>query len=86
MSQPRQTLAEREREAREEAARKRALSLRLGGAGVLLLFLGGIGTVLVSDLVVAFLGSMVLGIVLLVGAFLLIRGALAGFQELTKTL
>ena len=86
MVAPRTTAAVRDREARENAARRRRLSVRMGAAGVALLFLGGLGTVLATELVVPMLGLMVVGIVLVVGALLAIQDALRDLRSLTKIL
>ncbi len=88
MSSPRRTFAERERETREEAQRKTRLSLRLGGLGVVLLFASGVGGWLWTVYLVAFLGGMVLGILLILVAFLLVRGSVLSLkgEERTKIL
>lgn len=74
MDSHRPTAAERERAEHEEAQRRTRLSLRLGGLGVLLLFVAGLGALVYTDVVIAFLGVMVVGILLLVSALLLVRG------------
>lgn len=77
----------RERAAREDMVRRRRLSIRLGSAGLVLLFLGAIGTVLYPDAVVGLLGVMVAGFVLVLAAFLVVRsvsGASLRLGDLTK--
>lgn len=74
MERPRPTAAEREREAREEAQRKARLSVRVGGLGVVVLFLGGLGAWWMPQDVVVFLAVMVVGILLLVAALFLVWG------------
>ena len=80
----RTTAAEREREAREDAARKSKLGMRVGTTGVIVLFLGGVATLLLPDWIVAFLGVMVLGILLVLAAFLLMRGSVAEVTGLRR--
>lgn len=78
----------RERAAREDAMRKRGLSLRLGSLGVFLLFVGGVGTVIWPDSVATLLVVMVVGFVLVLAAFLVIRtvpGGSFGLRELMKS-
>ena len=77
----------RDREAREAAIRKRARSLRLGSSGLVVLFLAGIGTVLYPDYVAAFLVAMVVGFLLVLAAFLVIRpvaGSAVRLRDLLK--
>ena len=74
MERPRPTAMEREREAREEAQRKAQLSVRVGGFGVVILFLGGVGAWFLPEEVLVFLGVMVVGILLLVAALFLVWG------------
>lgn len=74
MERPRPTAAEREREAREEAQRKARLSVRVGALGVVVLFLGGFGVWLLPEDVLAFLGVIVVGILLVVAALFLVWG------------
>jgi len=85
MDAPRPTRAEREREAREAAMRHRRTSVRLGASGIVLLFLGAIGTILSPDAVSLLLVVMIAGLVLIVAAFLEIRraGGTSGLRELT---
>lgn len=71
MTLPKMTAADREREARETAMRRRRTSIRVGSAGVLLLFLGGAGIVLSPAYVAVLLVGMIVGIGLVVVAFLL---------------
>lgn len=72
MERPRLTAAERERAAQEEAQRKTKLSLRLGGLGVAVLFLGGFGAwVLPADILV-FLVVMGVGLLLILAALFLV--------------
>jgi len=86
MAPPRTTAAEREREAREAAVRRRGLSARVGTVGVVLLFLGGIGTILSPENVATMIGVIVVGIVLVLAAFLLISDAVRDVKALTKNL
>ncbi len=74
MERPRPTAAERDREAREEAQRKAHLSVRVGGFGVVILFLGGLGAWLMPEEVLIFLGVMIVGILLVVAALYLVWG------------
>ncbi len=80
MAAPRETAAERERATKEEAQRKARLSTRLGALGIVLLFLSGLGVWLWTGYVVAFLAGMVVGILLLLGAFFLVRGSVLTFK------
>ncbi len=80
MAAPRRTAAERRREGHEEAQRNARRSIRLGTVGVVVLFLSGIGVVLASGYVYAFIGGMVVGILLLLSAFLLVRGSVLTFK------
>lgn len=80
------TAKERERAEREEALRRRRLSVRVGIAGLTLVFLSGILIILVPDYLVVLLGMMLLGVALLVVAFVLIQGAARSLKTLTKTL
>lgn len=80
MARPRRTAAERDREAREEAQRSARLSLRLGFLGVVVLFLSGVGTGLLTAYIFVFLGGMVVGILLILAAFFLVRGSVLTFQ------
>ncbi|OGS47213.1 MAG: hypothetical protein A3K66_00370 [Euryarchaeota archaeon RBG_16_67_27] len=86
MAPPRTTAAEREREAREAAVRRRGLSARVGTVGVVLLFLGGIGTILSPENVATMIGVIVVGIVLVLAALLLISDAVRDVKALTKNL
>ncbi len=72
--EPRPTAAKRERAAREEAQRKAKLSVRVGGFGVVVLFLGGLGAGLMPDEILIFLAVMVVGILLVVAALSLVWG------------
>ncbi len=74
MERPRPTAAERAREEREEAQRKAHLSVRVGALGIVVLFLGGFGAWLLPTDLVAFLGIMVVGILLIVVALSLVWG------------
>jgi len=85
MAAPRRTAAEREREAREEAQRDARRSIRLGAVGIILLFLSGVGVVLLPDYVFAFIGGMVVGILLILAAFLLVRGSVRMFKGEEET-
>jgi len=85
MDAPRPTRADRDREAREVGMRHRRTSVRLGTSGIVLLFLGAIGTILSPDAVSLLLVVMIAGLVLIVAAFLEIRraGGTLGLRELT---
>jgi hypothetical protein len=72
MARPRPTAKEREWEVREEAQRKAKLSVRVGIAGVALLFLCGVGVWLAPKAILPFLFGMVAGILLIVVALLLV--------------
>ena len=74
MERPRPTAKEREREAREEAQRKAHLSVRVGGLGVVVLFLGGVGAWLMPEEVYVFLGVLVVGVLLVIAALYLVWG------------
>ncbi len=81
MAAPRRTTAaERKRAEREEAQRNARLSMRVGTLGVAALFLSGIGVWLLPDFVYAFIAGMVLGILLILAAFLLVRGSVLTFR------
>lgn len=71
---------ERAREAGERARRRRKLSARVGALGVIILFaaglalgLSGYGFVPASGLITQLVAAMIVGIVLIAGAFLLVR-------------
>ncbi len=72
MEARRPTAAERERAERELAQQRSRLSLRLGGIGIVVLFASGLGAWLATAYVIEFLAGMVIGILLLLGAFLLL--------------
>lgn len=74
MTGPRPTAAEREREEREETQRKTRASMRLGAVGVVLLFASGLGTWFASDYVLLFIAGMIVGLLLILAAFILVRG------------
>lgn len=81
--------AEREREGRETAARNRRTSVRIGTAGLFLLFLGAIGTLVVPAGANVLIVVMVAGLVLIVAALLLVRtsaGGIVRLRGLTKIL
>jgi len=80
------TAAEREREEREETQRKTRTSMRLGALGVVALFASGFGVWFASDYALLFLGGMVVGVLLLVAAFFLVRGFAMrlGLEDRTK--
>ncbi|HEY7587978.1 MAG TPA: hypothetical protein VIB49_04430 [Thermoplasmata archaeon] len=80
MAVPRPTAAERAREAKEEAQRKSRLGLRLGALGVVVLFGGGFGAWLAVDYILLFLVGMVLGIVLVLAAFFLVRSSIHSLE------
>ena len=73
MQPPRVTAAERAREEREQAMRRRRTSVRIGTAGVIVLFAAGIGVVLSPSDAATLVAVMLLGIVLIGAAFLLVR-------------
>ncbi|HYM39362.1 MAG TPA: hypothetical protein VEY12_04340 [Thermoplasmata archaeon] len=75
MERPRPTAADRAREEQEAARRRGKLSLRLGGLGVAVLFLGGLGVYLLPDASLPFIGAMVVGILLVVVALVLVWGS-----------
>ncbi len=68
------TAAERERAEREASRRKTRTSIRLGAIGVVVLFACGLGVGFASGYVYVFLGGMIVGILLILSAFLLVRG------------
>jgi hypothetical protein len=81
--------AERQREEREAAMRKRRTSIRLGTAGLLLLFGGAIATVLRPESVGLLLVPMLGGLALVAVAFVVIRSAtpsVLSLRGLTKIL
>ncbi len=85
MVAPRRTAAERKREAQEAAQRDARLSMRLGLLGVLVLFLSGIGTWFLPGYVYGFIGGLVLGILLLLAAFFLVRSSVLAFKGEDET-
>lgn len=85
MAPPGSTYADRQRAAGEEAQRKTTLSLRVGGLGVAVLFLSGLGAWLVTEFILAFLVTMVVGILLILWAFLLVRSSVASFKRQDRT-
>ncbi len=85
MDAPRKSYAERQRAFREEAQRQSRTSLRMGALGVVLLFASGLGVWLAADYAVAFLVGMVLGILLILYAFLLVRGSVRTFKAEDRT-
>ncbi len=85
MAAPRRTAAERKREAQEEAQRQARRSVRVGTVGVAVLFLSGVGAWLAPDFVFAFIGGMVVGIVLLLAAFFMVRGSVLFFKGEDQT-
>lgn len=85
MDTPRRTYAERHEAIREEAQKKSRASLRMGALGVVLLFASGLGVWLLTDYAVAFLVGMVLGILLILYAFLLVRGSVQTFKAEDRT-
>lgn len=85
MAARRVTAAEREREAREKAQRDARLSTRLGTVGIIVLFVSGFGVWLRPDYVFGFIGGMVVGILLLVAAFFLVRGSVLTFRPDEQT-
>ncbi len=85
MAALRRTAAERKREEREEAQRKAKQSLRTGTAGVALLFVCGVGLWLLPDYAYGFIGGMVVGIILILYAFLTVRGSVLTFKGEDET-
>ena len=73
MDVPRVTAAERVQEEREQAMRRRRTSVRIGTAGVTVLFAAGIGVVLSPSNAATLVAVMLFGIVLIGAAFLLVR-------------
>ncbi len=76
--------ADRAREAREAAVRRRRTSVRLGTMGIVLLFAGGIGVILTPVDVAVLLGVMGIGIALLAAALVVVQRPIAGLLDLTK--
>jgi len=74
MARPRGTAAEREREAKEQSQRKAKLSVRVGGLGIVVLFVSGFGAWLLPEDILVFLGGMILGILLVLVALSLVWG------------
>ncbi len=85
MAAPRRTAAERRQQEREGAQQNARLSIRLGTLGVVVLFLSGVGVWLAPDFVFAFIGGMVVGILLLLSAFFLVRGSVLAFRGEDET-
>ncbi len=85
MAAPRRTAAERKREAQEAAHRDARLSMRLGLVGVVVLFLSGLGTWFMPDYVYGFIAGLVLGIILILAAFFLVRGSVLAFKGEDET-
>ncbi len=75
MDAPRKTYAERQAMVREEAQGKARRSVRLGTLGIVVLFACGLGLWLLPDWALPFLAGMVLGILVILYAFLLVRGS-----------
>jgi hypothetical protein len=80
MDAPPKPYRERQQQVREEAQRKTRLSLRLGALGIAILFACGLGTWLLSSYALAFVGGMVVGILLILYAFLLVRGSVQSLK------
>lgn len=74
MAERRKSYAERQQEVREEAQRRTKLSMRVGVLGIVVLFASGLGAWLLTAYILAFLGGLVLGVLLILSAFLLVRG------------
>jgi hypothetical protein len=85
MDAPPRPYRERQREAREEAQRRTRLSTRLGVLGIVILFASGLGTWLLTAYVLAFLGGMVFGILLILEAFLLVRRSVLNLKIEDRT-
>lgn len=79
----RMTAADREREAREAAVRRRRLSVRIGSGGIFLLFVGGLAIFFVPTDVAPFLGLMVVGVILIVIAMLLVTDLVRDLTKIT---
>jgi len=77
------TAADREREAREAALRRRKLSVQVGSAGILLLFVGGLAVVLAPTDAAPFLGLMVVGVLLIAVALLLVTDLVRDLTKIT---
>ncbi len=80
MAAPRKTAAERKREDREEAQRNAKQSVRVGTLGCVVLFLSGLGVWLVPAYAFAFIAGLVVGILLLLLAFFMVRGSVLVFK------
>lgn len=78
MDPSRPSPSERDREKRAAAARRRRASIRTGIAGLIVLFTSAIGAIVFLSAIVLFIALMVLGIGLILVAFLLIRTPVAG--------
>jgi hypothetical protein len=76
----RPTARERQRASEAASLRRRKVSVLLGGAGLALLFGGGIATIRFPEAITPLAVVMVLGIGLLVVAFSLIRRTTAGIR------
>ena len=82
---PRGTYAERQQAERAEAQRRSRRSLRVGAAGIAVLFACGLGLWLLPDYALAFLAGMVVAILLILYAFLLVRGSVQTFKTEDRT-
>ncbi len=80
MAAPGTSAAARREAARQEAQRKARSSLRVGVLGIVVLFLSGVGVLVLPDYVFAFIGTMVVGILLILAAFLMVRGSVLAFK------
>ncbi len=85
MATPRASYLERQQAVREEAQGKARLSLRLGVVGIVVLFASGLGVWLVTDYALAFLVGMIVGIVVILYAFLLVRGSVQTLKTEDRT-
>ncbi len=85
MDAPRKTYAERQAMAREKAQGKARRSVRLGTLGIVVLFASGLGLWLLPDGAIAFLAGMVLGILVILYAFLLVRESVQTLEPEDRT-
>ncbi len=81
MAAPGKSAAARREAARQEAQRRARSSLRTGVLGIAVLFLSGVGVLVLPDYVFAFIGTMAVGILLILAAFLMVRGSVLAFKD-----
>jgi len=77
----RPTARERQQASQAASLRRRKASVLVGASGLALLFGGGIATVRFPETITSLAVLMVLGVVLLIVAFSLIRGTTAGIRH-----